>query len=345
MPTTQASPAVGATRPLRRRCDGEGGTSHQTQSPKRVRAKLMPLPSYRKRIFWSAVKVKPSARKRDLTEIEYPLLVKRVFIPSPPPRLRQASPDGHRRRCESAMPTTQASPAVGATRPLRRRAATGRGGTSHQTQSSKRVRAKLMPLPSYRKRIFSSAVKVKPFWRASATLTEIEYPLLVKRVFAIPLPATAATPLSPRRPPPPMRVGYADHAGVAGRRGYAPATQARCDGEGGTSHQTQLQEGKGKTDALTLLSQAYFSAVKVKPFGAQARPDRDRIPAFSKSGYSSIPSPATAATPLSPDGHRRRCESAMPTTQASPAVGATRPLRRRAATGREGFHQTQSSRG
>ena len=53
----------------------------------------------------------------------------------------------------------------------------------HANAVSKRVRAKLMPLPSYRKRIFRSAVKVKPFGRASATLTEIEYPLLVKRVF------------------------------------------------------------------------------------------------------------------------------------------------------------------
>ena len=88
-----------------------------------------------------------------------------------------------------------------------------------------------MPLPSYRKRIFRSAVKVKPFWRASATLTEIEYPLLVKRVFAIPSRHRGYA-AKPRRPPPPMRVGYADHAGVAGRRGYAPATQARCDGEG-----------------------------------------------------------------------------------------------------------------
>ena len=65
-----------------------------------------------------------------------------------------------------------------------------------------------------------------------------------------------------------MRVGYADHAGVAGRRGYAPATQARCDGERGTSRKRSLKEGKGKTDALTLLSQRIFrSAVKVKPFG------------------------------------------------------------------------------
>ena len=64
-----------------------------------------------------------------------------------------------------------------------------------------------------------------------------------------------------------MRVGYADHAGVAGRRGYAPATQARCDEEG-DSHQTQSQEGKGKTDALTpSYPKRIFGAVKVKPFG------------------------------------------------------------------------------
>ena len=69
-----------------------------------------------------------------------------------------------------------------------------------------------------------------PSGRASATLTEIEYPLLVKRVFkASPSPHRGYA-AKPRRPPPPMRVGYADHAGVAGRRGYAPAT--RCDGEG-----------------------------------------------------------------------------------------------------------------
>ena len=52
----------------------------------------------------------------------------------------------------------------------------------HTKRSLKRVRAKLMPLPSYQA-YFSGAVKVKPFGRASATLTEIEYPLLVKRVF------------------------------------------------------------------------------------------------------------------------------------------------------------------
>ena len=131
-----------------------------------------------------------------------------------------------------------------------------------------------MPLPSYRKRIFRSAVKVKPFGRASATLTEIEYPLLVKRVFKpSPLPATAATPLSPRRPPPPMRVGYADHAGVAGRRGYAPATQARCDEEEGLHTKRSLQEGKGKIDALTLLSSVFFGVLsRSSPSGAQARP-------------------------------------------------------------------------
>ena len=71
-----------------------------------------------------------------------------------------------------------------------------------------------------------------------------------------------------------MRVGYADHAGVAGRRGYAPATQARCDGEGrDLTPNAVFQEGKGKTDALTLLSQAYFSeCCQGQAFGAQARP-------------------------------------------------------------------------
>ena len=99
-----------------------------------------------------------------------------------------------------------------------------------------------------------------------------------------------------------MRVGYADHAGVAGRRGYAPATQARCDGEGGDSRKRSLQEGKGKTDALTLLSQAYFSeCCQGQALRARKRDlDRDRIPAFSKAGIQAIPLPATAATPLSP---------------------------------------------
>ena len=72
-----------------------------------------------------------------------------------------------------------------------------------------------------------------------------------------------------------MRVGYADHAGVAGRRGYAPATQARCDGEGRDfTPNAVFQEGKGKTDALTLLSQAYFSECCQGQalLGAQARP-------------------------------------------------------------------------
>ena len=73
------------------RCDEEEGL-HTKRSLKRVRAKLMPLPSYHKRIFRSAVKVKPFGRaSATLTEIEYPLLVKRVFkpSPSPPPRLRR----------------------------------------------------------------------------------------------------------------------------------------------------------------------------------------------------------------------------------------------------------------
>ena len=85
-----------------------------------------------------------------------------------------------------------------------------------------------------------------------------------------------------------MRVGYADHAGVAGRRGLHT--------------KRSLQEGKGKTDALTLLSQAYFSeCCQGQALRARKRDlDRDRIPAFSKAGIQAIPLPATAATPLSP---------------------------------------------
>ena len=147
------------------------------------------------------------------------------------------------------MPTTQASPAVGATRPLRRRAATGGGGTSHQTQSSKRVRAKLMPLPSYRKRIFSECCQGQALRRASATLTEIEYPLLVKRVFshpprhrgyaAKPPTATAADasrlcrPRRRRRP--------------SGRRGYAGAL--RRGGRDFTPG-ALASDGEGKRDLL-----------------------------------------------------------------------------------------------
>ena len=164
MPTTQASPAVGATRPLRRRAaTGRGGISHQTQSSKRVRAKLMPLPSYRKRIFSECCQGQALGRaSATLTEIEYPLLVKRVFaIPLPATAATPAKP-----------PTATAADASRLCRPRRRRRPSGlraryagalrRGGRdfSHQTQSSKRVRAKLMPLPSYRKRIFRSAVKV-----------------------------------------------------------------------------------------------------------------------------------------------------------------------------------------
>ena len=88
-----------------------------------------------------------------------------------------------------------------------------------------------------------------------------------------------------------MRVGYADHAGVAGRRGYAPATQARCDGEGRDfTPNAVFQEGKGKTDALTLLSQAYFRVLSRSSPSARKRDlDRDRIPAFSKAGIQPSP--------------------------------------------------------
>ena len=360
------------------RCDGEGGTSHQTQSSKRVRAKLMPLPSYRKRIFECCQGQALRRASATLTEIEYPLLVKRVFShPLPPPRLRRR------------FPTATAADASRLCRPRRRRRPSGLraryagalrrggGGTSHQTQSSKRVRAKLMPLPliasvffgvlsrsspSARKRdldrdripafskagiqpspsrhrgyaasspptataadasrlcrprrrrrpsglraryagalrrggrdftpnavfqegkgktdaltllsqaYFSSAVKVKLFRRASATLTEIEYPLLVKRVFSHP-PATAATPLLPRRPPPPMRRLCRPR-----RRRRPSGLRARYAGalrRGGRDFTPNAVSKRVRAKLMPLPSyrkRIFLSAVKVKPFGAQARP-------------------------------------------------------------------------
>ena len=168
------------------------------------------------------------------------------------------------------MPTTQASPAVGATRPLRRRAATRRRDFTPNAVS-KRVRAKLMPLPSYHKRIFQCC-QGQALRARKRDLDRDRIPAFSKAgIQAIPLPATAAA-AKPRRPPPPMRVGYADHAGVAGRRGYAPATQARCDG-GGTSRKRSLQEGKGKTDALASYHKRIFRVLsRSSPSGAQARP-------------------------------------------------------------------------
>ena len=154
----------------------------------------MPLPSYRKRIFRSAVKVKPFGRASATFDRDRIPAFSKAGIRHPPPRHRGYA---------AKPPTATAADASRLCRPRRRRRPSGLraryagalrrgGGTSHQTQSSKRVRAKLMPLPSYRKRIFRSAVKVKPFG-AQATLTEIEYPLLVKRVF------------KPSSPPPRLR--------------------------------------------------------------------------------------------------------------------------------------------
>ena len=220
------------------------------------------------------------------------------------------------------MPTTQASPAVGATRPLRRRAATGRGGTSHQTQSSKRVRAKLMPLPSYRKRIFGVLSRSSSSAR-KRDLTEIEYPLLVKRVFSHPPPRHRGYAAKP----PTATAADASRLCRPRRRRRPSGLRARYAGalrRGGEGLHTKrsLQEGKGKTDALTLLSQAYFrSAVKVKPLCAQARPDRDRIPAFSKAG-------------IQPSPPRHRGYAAKPpTATAADASRLCRPRRRRRPSG------------
>ena len=137
---------------------------------------------------------------------------------------------------------------------------------------SKRVRAKQCPYPLISS-VFSECCQGQALRARKRDLDRDRIPAFSKAgIQAIPLPATAATPLSPRRPPPPMRVGYADHAGVAGRRGYAPATQARCDGEEGLHTKRSLQEGKGKTDALTLLSSVFSVLSRSSPSGAQARP-------------------------------------------------------------------------
>ena len=121
-----------------------------------------------------------------------------------------------------------------------------------------------------------------------------------------------------------MRVGYADHAGVADRRGYAPATQARCDGRGGTSHQTQSSKRvRAKLMPLPSYRKRIFrSAVKVKLSGAQARPDRDRIPAFSKAGIRFIPPP-----------RHRGYAAKPPTATAADASRLCRPRRRRRPSG------------
>ena len=90
-----------------------------------------------------------------------------------------------------------------------------------------------------------------------------------------------------------MRVGYADHAGVAGRRGYAPATQARCDGEGDFTPNAVFQEGKGKTDALTpsYRKRIFRSAVKVKPLARKRDLTEIEYPLLVKRVFVSSPSP------------------------------------------------------
>ena len=162
----------------------------------------------------------------------------------------------------------------------------------HTKRSLKRVRAKLMPLPSYQA-YFSECCQGQALRARKRDLDRDRIPAFSKAgIQAIPLPATAATPLSPRRPPPPMRVGYADHAGVAGRRGYAPATQARCDEEEGLHTKRSLKRVRAKLMPLPSY-QAYFSeCCQGQALRARKRDlDRDRIPAFSKAGIQAIPSP------------------------------------------------------
>ena len=180
-----------------------------------------------------------------------------------------------------------------------------------------------MPLPSYHKRIFQCC-QGQALRARKRDLDRDRIPAFSKAgIQAIPLPATAAAPLSPRRPPPPMRVGYADHAGVAGRRGYAPATQARCDEEEGLHTKRSLQEGKGKTDALTLLSQAYFSeCCQVKPFGR------------ASATLTEIEYPLLVKRVFKPSPPRHRGYAAKPpTATAADASRLCRPRRRRRPSG------------
>ena len=168
------------------------------------------------------------------------------------------------------MPTTQASPAVGAT-PRYAGALRRGGGTSHQTQSQE-GKGKTDALTLLSKRIFG-AVKVKPFGRASATLTEIEYPLLVKRVFNHPPPRHRGCAAKPptataadasrlcrprrRRRPSGLRARYAG----ALRRG----------GEGLTKR--SLKRVRGKTVPLPSYHKRIFGVLsRSSPSGAQARP-------------------------------------------------------------------------
>ena len=228
------------------RCDGEGRDFHTKRSLQEGKGKTDALTLLSQAYFSECCQGQASsARKRDLTEIEYPLLVKRVFI-HPPPRHRgyAAKP----RRPPPPMRVGYADHAGVAGRrgyaPATQARCDGEGRDFTPNAVSKRVRAKLMPLPSYRKRIFRVLSRSSPLAR-KRDLDRDRIPAFSKAGIQ---PSPSPPPrlrrlLSPRRPPPPMRVGYADHAGVAGRRGYAPATQARCDGEGGTSHQTQSPRG------------------------------------------------------------------------------------------------------
>ena len=169
------------------------------------------------------------------------------------------------------MPTTQASPAVGATRPLRRRAATRRRDFTPNAVS-KRVKGKTDALTLLSQAYFQCC-QGQALRARKRDLDRDRIPAFSKAgIQAIPLPATAAAPLSPRRPPPPMRVGYADHAGVAGRRGYAPATQARCDEEEGLHTKRSLKRVRAKLMPLPSYHKRIFSAVRSSPSGAQARP-------------------------------------------------------------------------
>ena len=171
------------------------------------------------------------------------------------------------------MPTTQASPAVGATRPLRRRAATGREGL-HTKRSLQEGKGKTDALTLLSQAYFSECCQGQAFWRASATLTEIEYPLLVKRVF---------------KPSPPRHRGYAAKPPTATaadasrlcrprRRRRPSGLRARYAGAlrrggGDFTPNAVSKRVRAKTDALTSYRKRIFRVLsRSSPSGAQARP-------------------------------------------------------------------------
>ena len=191
MPTTQASPAVGATRPLRRRAaTGRGRDFTPNAVFQEGKGKTDALTLLSQAYFFGVLSRSSSSGAQARPDRDRIPAFSKAGIRHPPPATAATPPKP--RRPPPPMRVGYADHAGVAGRrgyaPATQARCDGEGRDFTPNAVSKRVRAKLMPLPSYRKRIFSECCQGQAFWRASATLTEIEYPLLVKRVFAIPSP-------------------------------------------------------------------------------------------------------------------------------------------------------------